>query len=97
MVRKWLWHYKSGGYPYVPSIGSNLYLQTIATLRAVGFYDWPRSLWEADHIVPRVEGGSNKLDNLRTLCVPCHKAETSKLRTRLRRQRLLFVAEPEEA
>lgn len=30
--------------------------------------------WEADHIVPVKEGGGAcGLDNLRTLCVPCHK------------------------
>lgn len=42
-----------------------------------------RGLWEADHIVPVSEGGGLcTVDNLRTLCLPCHKAETSKLRTR---------------
>jgi len=41
-------------------------------------------LWEMDHIVPVVEGGGGLgLDNLRTLCVPCHHAETAKLRRRL--------------
>jgi 5-methylcytosine-specific restriction protein A len=46
-----------------------------------------RHLWEADHIVPVIEGGSNRLDNMRTLCVPCHKAETRELRQRLSRAR----------
>lgn len=36
-----------------------------------------RQLWEADHIVPRAEGGEDRLENLRTLCVPCHKARTA--------------------
>ena len=27
---------------------------------------------EIDHIVPYRDGGSNELDNLRTLCRPCH-------------------------
>lgn len=41
-------------------------------------------LWEADHIVPVVEGGGEcGLDGLRTLCLPCHKAETARLRRRL--------------
>jgi len=32
-------------------------------------------LWEADHIVPVVEGGGScSLDGLRTLCVRCHYA-----------------------
>lgn len=46
------------------------------------------SLWEADHIIPVVEGGgSSGLENLRTLCKPCHRLETAKLRKRLARQR----------
>lgn len=38
--------------------------------------------WQADHIIPRCEGGRNELDNLRTLCIPCHKAETARLAAR---------------
>lgn len=41
------------------------------------------ALWQADHIVPVIEGGANHLDNIRTLCVPCHKAETARLAARL--------------
>lgn len=41
--------------------------------------------WQADHIVPVAEGGGScGLDNLRTLCTPCHQGETEKLRFRLR-------------
>ena len=41
--------------------------------------------WEADHILAVSEGGGNcDLDNLRTLCVPCHSEETEKLKSRLR-------------
>ena len=44
-----------------------------------------RSLWDADHIRPVAEGGGHcDLDNLRTLCVPCHREATAQLRTRLR-------------
>lgn len=35
------------------------------------------SAWEADHIVPLIDGGSFGLDNLQTLCVPCHRAKTA--------------------
>ena len=42
----------------------------------------PPPAWEADHIVPLVEGGSYGLENLRTLCVPCHKLETAALARR---------------
>ena len=38
-----------------------------------------RSLWEHDHIVPVIHRGLTQLANLRTLCVPCHKAQTRKL------------------
>ncbi len=33
--------------------------------------------WEADHIQARFLGGSDELDNLRTLCAECHKAVTA--------------------
>lgn len=39
--------------------------------------------WEADHIVPVIEGGGEcDISNLRTLCLPCHRAETAKLARR---------------
>jgi 5-methylcytosine-specific restriction enzyme A len=42
-----------------------------------------RSFWEADHVVAVVEGGGLcGLDNLRTLCRPCHRAATRALRSR---------------
>lgn len=47
-----------------------------------------RSLWDADHTVPVVEGGGAAgLDNLRTLCVPCHQTVTKALRQRLEARR----------
>ena len=36
-----------------------------------------RSLWELDHIVPLIDGGSHELSNLQTLCTPCHKKKTA--------------------
>ena len=45
-----------------------------------------RSLWDADHIRPVAEGGGQcDLDNLRTLCLPCHREVTAQLRLRLSR------------
>ena len=45
-----------------------------------------RSLWDADHILPVAEGGGQcELENLRTLCLPCHREVTAELRLRLRR------------
>ncbi len=45
-----------------------------------------RSLWDADHVLPVAEGGGQcDLDNLRTLCLLCHREVTEDLRRRLRR------------
>ncbi len=41
-----------------------------------------KTWWDADHIVPIAEGGKNELNNLRTLCIRCHKAETKALTLR---------------
>jgi len=57
---------------------------------------WPRSwpgvdgdsLWQADHRVPVAEGGGScGLENLRTLCIWCHKRETAELARRLAAKR----------
>jgi 5-methylcytosine-specific restriction endonuclease McrA len=41
------------------------------------------SLWDADHVVPVVEGGGEcDLSNLRTLCLKCHRQATAELRQR---------------
>ena len=46
------------------------------------------SWWEADHIVPVVEGGGQcGLDNYRTLCIRCHRKATRELRARLAESR----------
>lgn len=44
--------------------------------------------WEADHIIPVVEGGGcSGPENYRTLCVACHKAATKALAARRAAQR----------
>lgn len=43
---------------------------------------WKQQLWETDHIIAWVEGGSDRQENLRTLCVPCHKRVTAELAAR---------------
>jgi 5-methylcytosine-specific restriction endonuclease McrA len=40
------------------------------------------SCWDADHMVPVAEGGDHALDNIRTLCVPCHQRVTRELAKR---------------
>jgi 5-methylcytosine-specific restriction enzyme A len=54
-----------------------------------------RKWYQVDHIIPVAEGGGPRewpltddyLNNFRTLCVPCHKKETQKLRRRLREKK----------
>ena len=50
-----------------------------------------KSLWDADHIVPVVEGGGEcDLANIRTLCLRCHRVATAALRERIRRAKVLL-------
>ncbi len=43
-----------------------------------------KTLWDADHILPVVEGGGEcDLKNIRTLCLACHRQQTLELRRRL--------------
>lgn len=63
-------------------------------------FDKGLPLWEMDHVVPVTEGGGRcGLENLRTLCRPCHVDATAALAKRLaharraerkRNQRMLF-------
>lgn len=48
-------------------------------LVALGF-DWLRDhLWEVDHIVPVADGGGELgEENLRALCIPCHRSTLAK-------------------
>ena len=49
--------------------------------------DWYKATdWEADHIVPLVDGGGFGMDNLQTLCKDCHRTKTAK-ENRERRRR----------
>jgi 5-methylcytosine-specific restriction protein A len=44
-----------------------------------------KSWWDADHAVPVAEGGGQcDLENMRTLCLKCHRAATAALMARLR-------------
>lgn len=46
-----------------------------------------KSLWDADHILPVIEGGGEcDLENLRTLCLRCHREATILLRLRIKGQ-----------
>ena len=56
----------------------------LRNLKAWGLKSLSRkSLWDADHVVPVVEGGGEcDLENIRTLCLKCHRAATAELRKR---------------
>lgn len=57
-------------------------------LRVIGLKHLPSTFWEMDHIIPVSEGGGScGLENLRTLCLWCHRGETRKLTVRLREAR----------
>jgi hypothetical protein len=61
---------------------------------ALGILD--KNLWDADHILPVTEGGGEcDLDNIRTLCLRCHRVVTAQLRERIRRAKVaaMFGAE----
>jgi 5-methylcytosine-specific restriction endonuclease McrA len=60
-------------------------------LRSLG-YKIRGSLWELDHVVPLIDGGSHELSNLQTLCTPCHKKKTAE-EARCRAQRRQAEAE----
>lgn len=49
-----------------------------AILRRLGF-NRNQTLWEADHIVEVSNGGETSLENIQTLCVPCHKQKTRQM------------------
>ncbi|MDE1177999.1 MAG: HNH endonuclease signature motif containing protein [Edaphobacter sp.] len=52
-----------------------------------------RTLWEADHIVPVVEGGGEcDLENIQTLCLRCHRKATQSLRERRRSLKLFQMS-----
>lgn len=56
---------------------------------------YARSFVEVDHIHARADGGDHRQENLRTLCLPCHKertkAQARERAERRRSQRKLFA------
>lgn len=57
-------------------------------------FEWRyRAVWELDHIIPLIDGGTHELANMQTLCVPCHRAKTKReTATRVERRRLAAEA-----
>jgi 5-methylcytosine-specific restriction endonuclease McrA len=61
-------------------------------LRSLGFVP-RRSLWDLDHTLPLIDGGTHEETNLQTLCAPCHREKSAgeaRMRAQARRD-----AEPE--
>jgi len=58
--------------PYYKRLGAAVMLKPLGNFGAFG-----GSFWQPDHILPVAEGGGQcGLSNYRTLCTPCHLAET---------------------
>lgn len=76
------WYYHQAGGLFLDRYIPNYFYQIIKDLW--GATNLFQSFWHADHIVPVIEGGGLcGLDNYRTLCLKCHRAETAALRKRL--------------
>jgi 5-methylcytosine-specific restriction endonuclease McrA len=57
---------------------------------------WSRgkSYWEADHILEVANGGETCLENMQTLCRPCHKEKTRRMhRARVAQRRIRVAAD----
>ena len=46
-------------------------------MRYFGFKPYGHT-WEADHVIEIRDGGEHTLENLQTLCIPCHKEKTKR-------------------
>lgn len=58
-------------------------VKLVSPVSGTPYYITQRPMWHMDHIVPVIEGGGScGLENLRTLCLPCHKKETAALARR---------------
>lgn len=44
-----------------------------------GFHEVCRDLWEAHHVTPRIQGGTDAMENLETVCMACHKVASAEL------------------
>jgi 5-methylcytosine-specific restriction protein A len=65
-----------------PSNWASIRTQVLARDRFTCQSCGARSELEVDHLVPVAKGGSWELDNLWTLCAPCHKSKTRKFDSR---------------
>jgi len=47
------------------------------TCQACGAQDFSGRTLHADHVVPLSKGGMNSVENMATLCIPCHKLKSA--------------------
>jgi len=82
--------------------GQDITLEKILKKYKIPMHRWCGSrsmgIWDADHITPVIEGGGEcGLDNFRSLCLGCHRGETTKLAGRRAKERLAvpFLGKPQ--
>jgi 5-methylcytosine-specific restriction enzyme A len=62
----------------------NLFKAKLQELKLRPSDAYRKTFWDADHILPVCKGGGEcGLENLRTLCIPCHRGVTGQLRKEL--------------
>lgn len=88
------WEFRGTGWPHHKEIRA--FREYMLAKYAPGNWTSGRSTgWDADHIIPVVEGGGGcSLKNIRTLCQPCHKAVTRELAARRAAERRSNKSKP---
>jgi len=79
------------GYGYADNIRQNIRLMERLKELCIPVHRYihrrHEGIWDADHIKPVIEGGGEcSLQNMRTLCLACHRHETTKLAARRARR-----------
>jgi len=65
---------------------TNVFFVNILQLLRITMKESKKSLWHADHRIPVFDGGGQSgLDNLRTLCIKCHKTVTKEQRKNVKK------------
>lgn len=78
-----MWHSDSRGRTVAQSLQQACFKRDKWTCVDCGYVGRPKAGdLNADHIVPRAEGGEDTLENLATRCIPCHEPKTRSESTR---------------